>query len=66
MNHDDLIRHLTYFAELTIKDIGYTYGRQYLLGCIRVWREAYGDGVSGHMARIIRDKLNKYSATHAA
>lgn len=58
MNHDDLIRHLTYYSELMIRDLGKDYGRRYLRGCIPVWREAYGDDLAGHMGKIIKQKLD--------
>lgn len=65
MNHSDLIRHLTYYADLMIKDLREPHARRYLRGCIPVWREAYGDDVSKQMGQIILEKLNKAGIDHA-
>lgn len=71
MNHDDLIRHLTYYSELMIRDFGRDHGRRYLRRCIPVWNEHYGKDVGSHMAKIIKQKLDGNSdargrASHAA
>lgn len=66
MNHDTLIRHLTYYAELMLKDLRQDHARRYLRGCIKVWREAYGADVADQMAAIIRKRLNDTRAAGAA
>lgn len=53
MNHDALIRHLTYYADLMIKDLRDQHARRYLRSCIPVWRDAYGDDVAAQMAAVI-------------
>lgn len=54
MNHDTLIRHLTYYADLILKDLRRDHARSYLRGCIPVWRESYGADVAREMGQIIR------------
>ena len=61
MNHDTLIRHLTYYADLMIKDLREPHARRYLRGCIPVWREAYGADVSREMGEIIRQRFESNS-----
>lgn len=58
MNHDDLVRHLSYYSDLMLRDLGRDYGRRYLRRCIPVWREHYGKDVADHMGRLIRQKLD--------
>ncbi len=59
MNHDDLVRHLAYHVDLSLKDFGPVHGRNYLRGAIRVWREAYGDDLANHMLAMINGRLQK-------
>ncbi len=61
MNHDTLIRHLTYYADLMIKDLREPHARRYLRGCIPVWRDAYGTDVSREMGEIIRQRFESNS-----
>lgn len=65
MNHDALIRHLTYYADLMIKDLRDQHARSYLRGCILVWRNAYGDDVAAQMSAVISKRLFD-RANHAA
>lgn len=58
MNHEVIIRHLTYYSELMIKDFGAPHARIYLRGCIPIWREAYGADIATHMGQIIKQKLD--------
>lgn len=53
MNHDTLIRHLTYYADLMIKDLREPHARSYLRGCITIWREHYGEDLAREMGLII-------------
>lgn len=57
MNHSTLIRHLTYYADLMIKDLPEKDARSYLRGCIPVWKEHYGDDVAREMGQIIRQRF---------
>jgi hypothetical protein len=61
MNHDALIRHLTHYADLMIKDLLEQHARSYLRGCIPVWREHYGTDVAREMGQLIKVKLEKSS-----
>lgn len=65
MNHDAIIRHLTYYADLMIKDLREDHARSYLRGCIPVWRESYGEDVAAQMGRIIAQRFRE-RASHAA
>ena len=58
MTHADTIRHLTTFSETMIRDLKPDHARIYLRGCIPVWRESYGKDIAGHMAQIIKIKLD--------
>lgn len=62
MNHETIIRHLTYYSDMMIKDFGPVGGRRYLRGCIPIWREAYGIDVANHMAMIIKQRLDAADA----
>lgn len=61
MNHDDLIRHLSYYSDQMIRDFGRDHGRRYLRGCIPVWRDAYGNDLAVQMGLIIKQKLENDS-----
>lgn len=64
MNHEAIIRHLTYYSDMMIKDFGLVGGRRYLRGCIPIWCEAYGADISAHMAQLIKQKLDKIEAAN--
>lgn len=58
MNRDELIRHLNYYADLMIRDFGLPHARNYLRGCIPIWRDAYGTDIASHMGKLIKQKLD--------
>jgi len=57
MNHDTIIRHLSYYADLMIKDLREPHARSYLRGCIPIWRTHYGEDVAKQMGEIIKSKF---------
>lgn len=58
MNHDDLVRHLSSYSDLMIRDFKIDHARRYLRGCIKVWRDAYGEDIAVHMGKIIKQKFD--------
>lgn len=51
--------HLLEFSKTMLKDLGKADGRSYLLRCMPLWRESYGETVARKVANGIRAALKE-------
>lgn len=63
MNHETIIRHLSYYANLMIKDLGAKSARGYLSQCITLWHECYGEAVATEMRMTIEKLLQDHGVS---